>query len=104
MKQKFNDFINFKLLITEKVLKWVFLVLVALSALGTVIAIIASWISAFRIIRYSFGSFIGSFIGMPILFIIGFAIGIVLLRIGFESLLVRFLIYRETKELNDKTE
>ena len=35
MKQKFNDFINFKLLITEKVLKWVFLVLVALSALGT---------------------------------------------------------------------
>ena len=103
MKQKVIDFINFKSLITEKILKWVFLVLAALMTLGTVIAIFASWVSAFRVIRYSFIRFLGQAIGVPILAVILLAISLVILRIAFESLLIRFLIYRETKELNEKT-
>lgn len=92
-----QDFLNFKTLITEKVLKWIYLVLVAISAIATVFAILASWVMAFRT-----GPFLLHFIFLPVVIVLGVALYMVILRIAFEATLVRFLIYRETKELNEK--
>lgn len=103
MKQKVKDFIDFKLLITEKILKYFFMVLAGLSALATVISIIVSWIDAFEFIRFGIDRFLNYFLLMPILSVLALAVVLVVLRIAFESILVRFLIYRETKELNEKT-
>jgi len=102
-KEKIKDFINFKTLITESVLKWVFLVVIALAALGTIIMILGAWIGAVATMRWNAGAAIGTIIITPILGIIGFAVSALFIRLGFESLLIRFLTYREVKQINEKT-
>ena len=102
-KESIKDFINFKLLITETIWKWAFLVLAAIGAIVAIIATFAGWASAFAAITWNFGVFLGLFVGAPVLSIIAFVFYVFLLRIGFESLLVRFLTYREVRELNEKT-
>lgn len=97
-----QDFLNFKTLITEKVLKWIYLVLVAISAIATAFIILASWVMAFRMLSDGFGQFILYLILVPVVIVLVVALYMVILRIAFEATLVRFLIYRETKELNEK--
>ena len=102
-KEKIKEFLDFKFLITESVLKYLFIALGGLAIISTVFVILASWAGAFSIMRYSFGTFLMTFIGAPVVGIIVLVLYLLLLRLGFESILVRFLTYREVKQINDKT-
>jgi len=99
-KQSFKDFLDFKVLISEKFMKYIFIALSALSILGTVGFILFSWYGAFTIIRYSFKTFLWLFLGMPILSILGLVVSLILMRMGFEIVMLLFLIYRELKQKN----
>ena len=101
-KMNFKDFINFKLLITESVVKWLFIIFCVLSALATVISIFIGWFGAFQVISFNFGYFLLAFIGTPIIAIISLFFTIFFFRLACESILVRFLTYRELKEVKEK--
>jgi len=101
-KESIKDFFNFKSLITESILKYLFIGCAALGALSAVIAILASWYGAVNMIRYNFGIFLLTLVGSPVLAVIGLAIYLVFLRLTFESVLIRFLTYRELKQINEK--
>jgi len=102
-KNKIREFFNFNFLVTESILKYFFIAVTVLSVMGAVVGIFASWIGAFAMIRYNFAAFLVSFVGMPIVIVIGTAFYFIFLRIAFESILIRFLTYREVKQINDKT-
>ena len=108
-KDNILEFLNFKTLITEVVLKWIYIVLSALGIIGTFIAILVSWFGAFTALGMignhfatAFGLFILGFLVTPVGLLIGLAVSLLFLRIGFESLLIRFLTYRELKQVNSK--
>ena len=98
-KEEIKDFINFKILITETILKYAFMVFIVLCAVGVVVMVIGAWISAFRI---GVGYGLMSLIFAPLVGVIVFGLYIVCFRILFECLLALFLVYREMKALNDK--
>ncbi|MCL1789171.1 MAG: DUF4282 domain-containing protein [Oscillospiraceae bacterium] len=102
-KSKIKDFLNFKSLITESILKYVFWVTLALMIIGAIGWILVSLGSAVALIGNGYG-FRGllMLVGMPILILIGLVLSVIFLRIGFEAILVRFLIYREVKQINEK--
>ncbi|MCL2072039.1 MAG: DUF4282 domain-containing protein [Oscillospiraceae bacterium] len=101
-KGKIKDFFCFKSLITETILRYVFIALVALATLGSIVGILASWVSAAAMMRYNFFMALLTFVGVPILIVIALALYVVFMRIGFEAILVQFLLYREVKQINDK--
>jgi len=102
-KERIKEFLDFKTLITEVVLKYVFIALAALGALVAVVSIFSGWIAAFSAIRWDFFRFLGLFFGTPILSVIVLVVYLFFLRIGFESVLIRFLTYRELRQINEKT-
>lgn len=102
MKEKLKVLWNFETLITEKIIRYVYIALICLMAFSSLIWVLFSWFLAFQVIRYSFLRFLTLFIGAPIGAIIFLAVYVVLLRLGVEALLVRFRIYHETKEINEK--
>ena len=102
MLEKFKSFFYFKSLITESILRYVFMGLCALSAVTSVIGIISSWVGAFNVLRWSTTAFLSGLIVVPILILVGLAVSIIIMRIMFEAVLVRFLIYREVQQLNEK--
>lgn len=102
MKNKLKEFFGFETMVTEKVLKYLFAALVGISAVFTVGSILVSWVGAVRIIRWSFGGFLTGLLVMPLLTILGFALGVLFLRISFETVLILFRIYAELKKVNQK--
>ncbi len=102
MKEKLKVLWNFETLITEKIIRYVYIALICLMAFSSLIWVLFSWFLAVQVIRYSFLRFLTLIIGAPIGAIIFLAIYVVLLRLGVEALLVRFRIYHETKEINEK--
>ena len=94
--------LGFDTLITEKIIRFVYLAATALMGLSCLLFILGSWKTAFSIIRWSFPSFLGLFLGAPIGGLLAFLIGFISLRLGCEALLVQFLLYRQTKAINDK--
>lgn len=101
-KKQIKEFFEFKTLITETVLKYVFIGLLGLATLGGIVIILSAWVTAFR-----YGNPLAAIISFfitPIIVVIGLFIYGLLLRIGFESVLVRFSIYREIRQMSKKTE
>ena len=99
-----KNFFNFKTLITESVLKFLYIGLSILAVIATLIGIVGGWISAFAMMANdSVGMGLLTLIGSPIIGIIALAIYLFLFRLLFESVLILFLTYRELKEINSKT-
>ena len=101
-KENIQDFLNFKSLITEKILKYLYIGVVGLMALGSVIMILVAWVNSFKIIGRNFMGFLTQFVGTPIIVVIGFALFVLFSRLAFEAVLIHFLNYRELKKLNEK--
>ena len=102
-KQLIKDYFNFRILITEQIMKFIYMIVSALAVLGAFFGIIASWIGGIAILSESVGFFFVLFFLAPIGVVIGLVFSLVLIRIWFESILVWFLNYRELKEINEKT-
>ena len=102
-KENIKDFLDFKTLITERVLKYVFIAVGGLATLSTIIMIFSRWADAFRSLKYNFSSFLVQLVAAPVIGIIALVITLFALRLGFEGILVRFLLYREVKQINEKT-
>lgn len=100
-KEKIKEIFDFKALVTESVLKYVFIGLLGLAALGGIFSILSSWVAAFASGDIFMLLFL--FLGTPIAVVIGFVVYAVVLRIILESILIRFLTYREVKQINEKT-
>ena len=101
IKVTIKEFFSFDTLITERVLRNLFIFVTVVAIVATFIGIIAGWVAAFALIRYRFGSFLFMFVGTPVIAAIGLAITLFLMRLSFESVLIRFLLYREVKSIND---
>jgi hypothetical protein len=96
-----KDFFDFKVLITETVMKWIFIVMLLLGALGAVIWLIVMWIGAFTVI-HNVGLQILAVIAAPILVAVCLGLYLIFLRIYFEMILVFFKIRGELVKCNEK--
>jgi len=101
-EQMIKDFLNFKVLISEKFLKYIFWAISALAIVGAAIWILTSWWNAFNVFRYSFLIALWLFLGQPVLILLGLILYLILLRMGFELILLLFLIYRELKKVSSR--
>ena len=103
-KEFIKNYFNFKFLITEKVMKWAYIVLSVLAVLGSIFGGITSFISSISMIATNAViAGVATMIFGTIGWIIGAFLALFFLRIFFEFILVFFLTYREMKELNEKT-
>ncbi|MCL1948419.1 MAG: DUF4282 domain-containing protein [Turicibacter sp.] len=104
-KEAFGAFLKFENLLTEKLLTVLFKIVVILSLVGGGLGILGSWLTAFTSMAdygYTVLDFFGNLLFIPLGIILAVAIMIVFLRLGFESMLIHFLNYRELYELNAK--
>jgi hypothetical protein len=83
-------------------MKYLFVYLSSLGALGAMLGILASWIFAFGSIKYNFWVFLGYFLGVPTMIVLGLVFYLLLFRVLFETILILFKTYHELQEINAK--
>jgi len=105
-KGKVKGFFDFEVLMTERVLKWLYVSLSVIWIFWSFYKMITSWISAISMMvsnySYQVWTIIQQLVLVPLGTFIGLFIGLILIRVAAEALFVIFETNRSLKKEQDK--